>query len=619
MENNNKTLMRRTSSRILLTLILLLEGLIKVTAYNQTYNLNVGDQFTVYTSYHYYTHAVLWSYDWQVVEPVGAIGSASTSVTFKCIAASPRAGSIIQAVTYYYQDNTTSSGMNKDVDDWLVYVKDNSTVSLDNKIMTLDPGGSEYLTATVNNSSYSGDYTWSSSNSSVAYVSGSSERVRVIARNPGSTTITVKLDNGSSAQCSVTVRTIDVTSATVSPSLTFLSIDQTATLSLSVSPSNATVKSEYWRSKNSSIASVSSSGVVTGVSVGNTEIYCVVNENVISSSCRIEVYKPSFTLSSSLPSNNASGQSVFIRPSLTFCRQIYKGSSFSYITLKDSNGKAVAGSASVSGAVLTFSPSVPLEPNTSYTFSVPEQAVTDKYGSTNSAVIRTFTTGNLEKLTLKVSTTEKFLSKGEKITLSTNGSNVSIYYTLDGSNPTNNSTKYQGALVFDQDIKLRAIAMGAGYESSDILSQDYYITNVNVVKKFPDANTYLYEYKDVNPYITFSNGVKASTNIEGVKLKKYGNEEIEGDVIVADSSIFFAPKTPLEIGCSYQMSIPSDAIKTIQGESNDETSWSFSTGNYATLIAMGGPELAIATKTDRTFQTWGSLYKSGNAADGAIR
>ena len=617
MENNNKTLMRRTSSRILLTLILLLEGLIKVTAYNQTYNLNVGDQFTVYTSYHYYTHAVFWDYDWQVVEPVGAIGPASTSVTFKCIAASPRAGSIIQAVTWYYQDNTTSSGMNKDVDDWLVYVKDNSTVSLDNKIMTLDPGGSEYLTATVNNSSYSGDYTWSSSNSSVAYVSGSSERVRVIARNPGSTTITVKLDNGSSAQCSVTVRTIDVTSATVSPSLTFLSIDQTATLSLSVSPSNATVKSEYWRSKNSSIASVSSSGVVTGVSVGNTEIYCVVNENVISSSCRIEVYKPSFTLSSSLPSNNASGQSVFIRPSLTFCRQIYKGSSFSYITLKDSNGKAVAGSASVSGAVLTFSPSVPLEPNTSYTFSVPEQAVTDKYGSTNSAVIRTFTTGNLEKLTLKVSTTEKFLSKGEKITLSTNGSNVSIYYTLDGSNPTNNSTKYQGALVFDQDIKLRAIAMGAGYESSDILSQDYYITNVNVVKKFPDANTYLYEYKDVNPYITFSNGVKASTNIEGVKLKKYGNEEIEGDVIVADSSIFFAPKTPLEIGCSYQMSIPSDAIKTIQGESNDEMSWSFSTGNYASCIAMGGPELAIATKTDGTFQTWGALYKSGNSTDGS--
>lgn len=617
MERTNKRLTRKVLARILFTLILLLGELTKVTAYNQTYDLNVGDEFTVYTSYHYYTNAVLWSYDWQVVEPVSYIGSASTSVTFKCIAASPRAGSIIQAITYYYQSNTTSSGMNKDVDDWLVYVKDNSTVSLNKKDITIDPGSSEYLTATASNSSYSGSYTWSSSNSNAAYISGSGNSVRVVAQNSGGTTITVKLDNGNSAQCDVTVRTINVSSATISPSTKSLNIDEAASLSLSVLPNNATVTSKSWKSKNNSIASVSSSGFVTGVSEGSTEIYCVVNGNVTSSSCKVKVSKPSFTLSSSYPSNNATGLSVFIQPSLTFCRQIYKGSSFSEITLKNSGGKIIAGTSSTSGSVLTFTPSEPLEPNTSYTFSVPAQAVKDKYGTNNSAATRTFATGNLQKLALKASTTERFLSKGEKITLISNGSNVSIYYTVDGSLPTDKSTKYQGALVLEQDIKLRAIAMGAGYESSDVLSQDYYITNVNVVKRFPDAETRLYEYKDVNPYITFSNGVKNSTNIGGVKLKKYGNEEIEGDIIVADSSIFFVPNTPLDLGCSYQMSIPSDAIKTIQGESNNETSWSFSTGNYATRIAMGGPELAISTKTDRTIQTWGSLYKSGNPADGS--
>lgn len=617
MENNNKRLTRKTSSRILLTLILLLGGLTKVTAYNQTYNLNVGDQFTVYTTYHYYTNAVLWTYDWQVVEPVSYIGPASTSVTFKCIAPSPNAGSIIQAVTYYYQGNTTSSGVNKDVDDWIVYVKDNSTVSLNKNSITLDPGSSEYLTATASNSSYSGSYIWSSSNSNAAYVSGSGSSVRVVAQNSGSTTITVKLDNGNTAQCSITVRTIDVSSATISPSTKVLDIDEAASLSLSVSPSNATVTSTSWKSKNASIASVSSSGTVIGVSDGSTEIYCVVNGSVTSNSCKVTVSKPSFTLSSSSPTNNATGQSVFIQPSLTFCRQIYKGSSFSEITLKDDRGKNVAGTASTSGSVLTFTPSDPLEPHTSYTLSVPAQAVKDKYGTNNSAVTRIFTTGSLQKLTLAASTTERFLSRGEKITLTSNGSNVSIYYTLDGNDPTDKSIKYQDAIVLDQDIKLRAIAMGIGYESSDVLSQDYYITNVNIAKRFPDAETRLYEYKDVNPYITFTNGVKVSINIGGVKLKKYGNEEIEGDIIVADSSIFFVPKAPLDLGCSYQMSIPSDAIKTIQGESNNETSWSFSTGNYATCIAMGGPELAIATKTDGTFQTWGSIYKSGNPADGS--
>lgn len=617
MEITINNLMTNAASRILFTLSLVLGGLSNTFAYNQTYNLNVGDQFTVYTSYHYYTNAVSWTYDWQVVEPVTYIGSASTSVTFKCIAPSPNAGSIIQAVTYYYQSNTTSSGINKDVDDWKVYVKDNSTVSLNKNSFSLDPGSSEYLTATPSNSSYSGSYTWSSSNSNAAYISGSGSNVRVVAQNSGSTTITVKLDNGNSAQCSVTVRTIDVSSASVSPSTKSLDIDETASLSLSVSPSNATITSRSWKSKNSSVASVSSSGAVTGVSEGSTEIYCIVNGSITSSSCKVTVSKPSFTLSNSSPSNNATNQSMFIQPSLTFCRAIYKGTAFSNITLKDGSGNSVEGTASTSGSTLTFAPSAPLNPNTSYTLSVPASAVKDKYGSTNSAVTRTFTTGNLQKLTVSVSTTERFLSKGEKITLNSNGTNVSIYYTLDGSTPTDKSTKYQSAIVLNNDIKLRAIAMGAGYESSDMLSQDYYVTNVDIVKKFPDVDTKLFEYKDVNPYITFSNGIVTSTNISGVKVKKNGTEEVAGDVIVADSSIFFVPKQPLDLGCNYQVSIPGNAVKTWQGEENNETSWSFSTGNYVINIAMGGPELAMAAKTDGTFQTWGMRYKSGNATDGS--
>mgnify|MGYP002624652446 CR=1 FL=1 len=616
MEKTINKSVTNTALRILFTIALMLGGLSNTFAYNQTYNVNVGETFTVYTTYKSNTYAVLWTYDWQIVEPVGYIGSATTSVTFRAIAASPSAGSVIQAVTYYYQNGTTSSGANKYVDDWKVNVKDNSTVSLNKNSITLDPGSSEYLTATPSNSSYSGSYTWSSSNSNAAYVSGSGSNVRVVAQNSGSTTITVKLENGNTAQCGVTVRTIDVSSASVSPSTKSLDIDETASLSLSVSPSNATITSRSWKSKNSSVATVSSSGAVTGVSEGSTEIYCIVNGSVTSSSCKVTVSKPSFTLSNSSPSNNATNQSVFIQPSLTFCRVIYKGTAFSTITLKDGAGNSVEGTASTSGSSLTFAPSAPLSPNTSYTLSVPASAVKDKYGSTNSAVTRTFTTGNLQKLTLSVSTTERFLSKGERITLSSSGANVSIYYTLDGSTATDKSTKYQSAIVLNNDIKLRAIAMGAGYESSDMLSQDYYVTNVDIVKKFPDVETKLFEYKDVNPYLTFSNGIVASTNIGSVKVKKNGTEEVAGDVIVADSSIFFVPKQPLDLGCNYQVSIPGNAVKTWQGEENNETSWSFSTGNYVTNIAMGGPELAMAAKTDGSFQTWGMRYKSGNAVDG---
>lgn len=617
MERTNNKLTTNTASRILLTLALMLGGLLNAFAYKQTYNVNVGETFTVYTTYKSNTYAVLWTYDSNIVQPVTSIYSTTTSVMFKAIKASPSAGSVIQAVTYYYQNGTTSSGANKYVDDWKVNVKDNSTVSLNKSSISLDPGSSEYLTATPSNSSYSGSYTWSSSNSNAAYISGSGSNVRVVAKNSGSTTITVKLDNGNLAQCGVTVRTIDVSSASVSPSTKSLDIDETASLSLSVSPSNATITSRSWKSKNSSVASVSSSGAVTGVSEGSTEIYCVVNGSVTSSSCKVTVSKPSFTLSNSSPSNNATNQSVFTQPLLTFCRAIYKGTAFSNISLKDGAGNSIDGTVSTSGSTLTFVPSSPLNPNTSYTLSVPASAIKDKYGSTNSAVTRTFKTSNLQKLTVSVSTTERFLSKGERITLTSNGTNVSIYYTLDGSSPTDKSTKYQSAILLNSDIKLRAVAMGAGYESSDILSQDYYVTNVDIVKKFPDSETKLFEYKGVNPYITFSNGIVASTNIGGVKVKKNGMEEVAGDVIVADSSIFFVPKQPLDLGCNYYVSIPSNAVKTWLGEENNETSWSFSTGNYVTNIAMRGPELAMAAKTDGTFQTWGMRYKSGNATDGS--
>ena len=616
MERINNLQINKCLSKVILILILLLGGVTEISAYKQIYKLNVGDEFTVYTTYRSYTYAVLWTYDWKIVEPVSYIGSASTSVTFKCIAPSPDIGSIIQSVTYYYRNGTSSSGSNRAVDDWKVIVKDNSTVYLDQNSLTLSPGESQYIRASASNSSYAGSYTWTSSNPSVAYISGSGNHVRVVAQNSGSSTIMVKLDNGNTAQCNISVRTIDVSNASISPSSKALSIDETASLSLLVSPSNATVTSKTWKSKNRNVASVNSSGIITGVSEGKTEVYCIVNGSITSSSCEVRISKPSFTLRSSSPVDNATGQAVFTQPSLTFCRQVFEGDNFSNISLKNNEGRVVTGTASLSGSTLTFTPSAPLSPKTKYNYFVPAQAVKDKYGNYNSAINIVFTTGELQKLNLTVSTKERFLSKGDRIVLTSNGKNVYIYYTLDGSVPTTKSAIYKEAIVVNNDIQLRAIAMGNGYKNSELLSQDYYITNVDGVKKFPNVNTILYEYKDVNPYITFSNKVKASASVKDVKLKKNGTEDIEGRIVVADSSIFFVPKAPLELGCSYKMIIPTDAIKTPQGESNNETSWSFCTGNYVTHIEMG-PELAIATKTDGTIQTWGTLFKSGNTNDGS--
>lgn len=65
---------------------------------------------------------------------------------------------------------------------------------------------------------------------------------------------------------------IPVTSVSVSPTSATISVNGTQQLSATVSPSNATNKSVTWSSSNTSVATVSSSGLVTGVSAGTATI-----------------------------------------------------------------------------------------------------------------------------------------------------------------------------------------------------------------------------------------------------------------------------------------------------------------------------------------------------------
>lgn len=111
--------------------------------------------------------------------------------------------------------------------------------------------------------------TWSSSNNSIATVSGG----KVNAKNTGKVTITATTKNGKKATCKLTASAMGVNAISVSPSS--VSLDQGATRKISVTfnPSNA--KNYYkvsWSTANSKIATVNSSGEVKGVNPGTTTI-----------------------------------------------------------------------------------------------------------------------------------------------------------------------------------------------------------------------------------------------------------------------------------------------------------------------------------------------------------
>ena len=82
--------------------------------------------------------------------------------------------------------------------------------------------------------------------------------------------------------------TVSVTSVVVTPNAKTMTVSQTAQLSVSVFPSNATNKSVTYSSSNSNVASVTSSGFVTAKSKG-TAVITVTSSNGKTGVCRITV------------------------------------------------------------------------------------------------------------------------------------------------------------------------------------------------------------------------------------------------------------------------------------------------------------------------------------------
>ena len=163
-------------------------------------------------------------------------------------------------------------------------------VSLNKTSLSMTEGDTYTLTATVSPSNATDkSVTWSSSNTSVATVSSSGV---VTAKSQGSATITVKTNDGAKkATCSVTVKakTISVTGVSLNMTSLTLTEGETQTLTATVSPSNATDKSVTWSSSNTSVATVSSSGVVSAKSAGSATITVTTNDGGKKATCAVTV------------------------------------------------------------------------------------------------------------------------------------------------------------------------------------------------------------------------------------------------------------------------------------------------------------------------------------------
>ncbi len=119
---------------------------------------------------------------------------------------------------------------------------------------------------------------WSSSNTSVATVNNG----LIIAVGEGTTTITVTMEDGKNASCTVNVSKKIINPIMVNMNSTRLSLNVNGTFQLyaTIIPRNSTNKTITWTSSNSNIVSVNSNGRITAKKKGTATIYATASNGV---------------------------------------------------------------------------------------------------------------------------------------------------------------------------------------------------------------------------------------------------------------------------------------------------------------------------------------------------
>ena len=168
-----------------------------------------------------------------------------------------------------------------------------STITLNKTTASVTKGKTLQLTATVApGNATNQEVKWSTSNKNVATVSPSG---LVTAKSAGTAIITCTAKDGSNvkATCKITVKNpvVKVTKVTLNKTTATLAPKETLTLKATVTPTNATNKAVTWKSSNTKIATVSSSGKVTAKAAGTVTITCTAKDGSgKKATCKIIVY-----------------------------------------------------------------------------------------------------------------------------------------------------------------------------------------------------------------------------------------------------------------------------------------------------------------------------------------
>lgn len=233
-----------------------------------------------------------------ITEETTAVGFAVQAMKAKGTTITPSAVDNATKTTIENQIKTDLNTANKGTKDVLdALIADNNfavvqvtAVTLNKTSTTIVQGQFEDLTATVLPENASNkNVTWTSSNAAVATVS---QTGRVTGVTEGTANITVTTESGGkTAVCAVTIQSsnVPVTGVTVTPTTAQIAIGATRQLTATVAPATASNKNVTWASSAPTVATVSATGLVTGVAIGNAVITVTTAEGAFTATCNVQV------------------------------------------------------------------------------------------------------------------------------------------------------------------------------------------------------------------------------------------------------------------------------------------------------------------------------------------
>jgi uncharacterized protein YjdB len=143
------------------------------------------------------------------------------------------------------------------------------------------------------------DFTFASGNISNSVLRANSSHVveLLYTGQKAVPTVTLTVEFGQSSSLIISSNSVLVTGISVSPTSASIQVGSTQQLTATVSPTNATNKTVVWTTSNSNVATVNSSGLVTGVATGTATITARSVDGNFSSTASITVIQSTTNLS----------------------------------------------------------------------------------------------------------------------------------------------------------------------------------------------------------------------------------------------------------------------------------------------------------------------------------